>query len=94
LNTPSSHQAQFPTTHGILQLPAKQAGGRHPVGKRAPDGKLGVWQLDVAQALGRHVVSTEQVEASAQSEALALDSEEQPVGEQSEAILSGLKDKD
>ena len=49
--------------------------------------------MDVAQALGRQVVSMEQVEASAQSEALALDSEEQPVGEQSEAILS-VKDKD
>ena len=93
MNTPSSHQAQFPTKHGMLQLPAKQDGGRHPAGKRDPDRKLGVWQLDVAQALGRLVVSTEQVEVSAQSEALALDSEEQPMGEQSEAILSEVKDK-
>lgn len=94
MNAPSSHQAQFPSTHGILQLPAKQDGGRHPVGRRDPDRKLGVWQLDVAQALGRQVVAAEQVEASAQSEALALDSEEQPVGEQSEAILSEVKGKD
>lgn len=40
------------------------------------------------------MVAAEQVEASAQSEALALDSEEQPVGEQSEAILSEVKGKD
>ena len=40
------------------------------------------------------MVATEQVEASAQSEALALDSEEQPAGEQSEAILSEVKGED
>ena len=78
---PSSHQAQFPTEHGTLQLPAKQHGARHPVGTRDLDRKLGAWHLDVAQALGRQVVSTEQVEASARSEALTPDSEEQQVEE-------------
>lgn len=67
---------------------------RQPVGKRDLDRKLGVWHLDVAGVLGRQVVSTEQVEANAQSEALAQDSEEQHVGEPSEVILLDVKNKD
>lgn len=55
---------------------------------------LGVWHLEVAQALGRHVASTGPVEAIAPSEAPALDAEEQQEGEQSEAILSDEKGRD
>lgn len=57
------------------------------VGKRNVDRKLGVWHLDVAQVLGRQVVSVEPVEAVAPSETPAWDSEEQDVGELSEVIL-------
>lgn len=44
--------------------------------------------------LGRQVVSMEQVNAVAPSETLAQDSEEQPVGEQSEVILLHVRSKD
>ena len=67
---------------------------RQLVGKRDLDRKLGVWHLDVAGALGRQVASMELVEARAQSEAWAQDSEEQHVGKQSEVILLEVKNKD
>lgn len=38
-----------PARTEIVQLPAKQDGGRHPVGRRDPDRKLGVWQLDAGR---------------------------------------------
>lgn len=65
-----------------------------PAGKWDRDRKLGVWHLDAAQALGRQVVSSEQLEAIAQSEAPAQDSEGQPVGEPSEVILLDVKSED